>query len=215
MSIIHKAYLFQHEAFQKELADVLFAALRDESVEGLRQFIDEQRQHLTDQETEGPLGEDWEAGADKSWDSWAAVQCYADIALTKYYDLTDDRGLAYGWDALAAYFGLVPLLHDSADLVIGGYLFGPKGRRLDPGSMGTGLLSTEDVTRLLKLLEWPHRPPIPGPESEVYAGCYYKPDSVGAVQLSLDELLELYRAAKRNKCGLLLTDYNDRGVSRL
>ncbi len=215
MSIDHKAYLFRFGDFEAELADVLYEALASDSVRGLREFINEYHGEMIDPETEEPYGSDWEQAFIAGLTPSEAVQVYGDIALTKYYDLTDIRGLSYGFDALGEYLRTVPHLSDVADLLICGYLFGPKGRRFDPGYMGTGMLPADEVVRLRNLLERPGRPPIPEPTSPLYAGCYYKPDSVKDVQESFDRLLALYRSADAEGTGLLFADFNDRGVRRV
>ncbi len=211
MSIDHKAYLFRHDAFQREFADLLNHSLQTADVDPLREFINRHRESLTDRATEGPLGENWEEDCGEEPD----VQVYADLALTKYYNLTDELGLSYGFDALAAYLATVPQLAPVADCLICGYLFGPQGRRLDTGSMGTGLLSADEVAKFAELLTTVEWPAVPGPDSLIYADCYYKPGSVQDVESSRDRLTDIYRRAAEAKMGLLLVDYNDRGVSHL
>src|SRR5262245_55922903 len=99
MSIEHKAYLFRFDEFQEELAGLLHRSLRTGEIGPLRGFINRHRASLTDQATEEPLAEDWEEEYARESD----VQQYADLALTRYYDLTDNLGLSHGLDALAAY----------------------------------------------------------------------------------------------------------------
>jgi hypothetical protein len=210
VSIDHKAYLFHYWAFRVELAPILYQALERDAVEDLRAFINRYRQHLTDQGTEEPLGEDWESRLAEAIEK-PNVQHYADLALTKYYDLTEPMGLSYGFDALGAYLRTVT---EQADRLICGCLFGPKGRRLDPGYMGTGILSPEQVEQVFEMLEkkWP---PIPEPESEVYAECHYQPDSAEEVRQSLERLENLYCRAFEEDRGILFVDFNDCGVGRM
>ena len=211
MSIDHKAYLFQYDKFQEELADALYRSLQTGIVRPLREFIDRHCGSLTDLATAKRLGEDWE----QKYGRDADVQGYADLTLTRYYDLTASLGLGYGFDALTAYLRSVPFLARHAECLIGGTLFGPKGKRLDPGRMGTGFLSPAEVTRFDGLLARTDWPVIPGPESEVYSACYYQPESAADVQRSLDELRELYRRAARASAGILFVDFTDCTVSGL
>lgn len=212
MSIDHKAYLFDHTAFERQLAPVLSEALETGCVEPLRRFILRHGDQLTDPDTEEPLDEDWEASAAEE----DGVQWYADRALTLFYDLAGgSEGLGQGYDALHAYLRTIPLLRDEADTLLFGRLFGPPGRRLDPGFMGTGLVSEKEVRRLHRLLEECDFPPVPGPGSPLYAGCLYPPEEEGEVEEALDSLSELYAEAADEGRGLLFTDFSGSGVSHL
>jgi hypothetical protein len=213
MSIVHKAYLFDHCGFERELAGILYGALERDDVRPLRAFIQHHREELTNFDTEEPPDEDWEKTCQDEGEP--KVQWYADLALTKYYDFTDDLGLDYGFDALHAYLRMVPEVRAYADELICGNLFGPKGLRLDPGAMGTGLLSEDDVKRLHKLLERTSWPRIPGPRSTAWADRYRKPESADEVRTSLATLRDLYRLAAEESTGLLLVDFNDCGVGKL
>jgi hypothetical protein len=211
MSISHKAYLFDHAEFSRELSEPLFTALASGDIQSLREFIERFRPRLTDPMTGESTAEDWET----SYRHQSDVQQYADLALTKYYDPESNLGLDYGFDALGSFLEAVPKVRRVAGPLICGYLFGPKGRRLDPGYMGTGLLSSADVRRQLRTLEQTGWPPIPSPEDPIYAECYYSPTSVSEVRSSLNQLTLLYRRASKCRMGILFTDYNDRGVRHL
>jgi hypothetical protein len=209
MSISHKAWLFDHAAFEAELALVLRMALQTDEPEALAAFLDRHHAALTDLETEEALPADWATGREE-----ADVQALADLALTKFYTPSDERGLGEGFDALHAYLGAVPGMRPLRAALICGKLFGPKGRRLDPGCMGTGLLSPAEVTSLLACLETTDWPPVPEPESKVFADCHYQPESEDEVEEARDCLLALYRQARAEGKGLLFTDFNDQGVGR-
>jgi hypothetical protein len=202
MSIDHRAYLFRYHEFRRELADLLYHALETSEISPLREFISRNSPSLRREDVgELPAEE-------------PNVQRYADLALTKYYDPVNE-GLSYGFDAVHAYLGTVPALDGQVDRLICGNLFGPKGKRLDPGYMGTGLLSPNEVQRLETLLSNAEYPSIPDPGSRIYADCLYQPESVAEVQESLETLKTLYGRAARSNSGLLLVDFNDRGVSDL
>lgn len=212
MSIVHKAYLFEYSAFEAEFASLLYTSLEQNKVELLEQFIQQHCVELTDLDTWEPLGEDWQDHSEADQD----IQWYADIALTKYYDLAmGNLGLSYSWDALGAYLESLPQILTEADTLICGRLFGPPGHRLDPGKMGTGLLSPTEVLQLNRLFKTFNRLPIPEPEAAIYAECLYVPESVEEVRNALEQLQRLYTQASEEHKGLLFKDFNDRGVSRL
>lgn len=211
MSIYHKAFLFRYDDFEKELAETLYDSLQSREVGQLRNFINLYRASLTDEATEDLLAENWEEEYGRQPD----VQQYADLALTKYYDLTDSLGLGEGFDALSEYLLIVPSLAGRAGGLICGMLFGPKGHRLDPGRMGTGLLSPAEAAGFAKLLAGAKWPIVPGPDDVIYSECLYAPESADEVQESLNRLMELYRTAAEMKSGILFVDFNDCGVSHM
>lgn len=211
MSIDHKAYLFRHDEFQRELAPLLYGSLKAGDVGPLRDFVNAHQESLTDPATEESLADDWEQLLADHPD----VQWYADLALTRYYDLTDNLGLSRGFDALGSFFRSLPELGPNSDRLFCGWLFGPKGKRLDPGRMGTGLVATGAAAQIADLLARLAWPVIPGPESEIYSTCHYRPHSAAEVQRSLTELRQLYHRATAAGLGILFSDFNDSGVWRL
>ncbi len=209
MSISHKAYLFDYSSFERELSHTLYRALDENNFRGLVEFINADISRFTDPADEQPLNPGWVGERELN------VQWCADIALSAYHDWTDIHGLGHGYDALDAYLRIVPAIGKDADLFLGGSLFGPPGKRLDPGCMGTGLLSakqTANISHRLESMEWPA---IPEPGSPVYAGCSYKPESVEDVAESRDQLVHLYRDASEKNLGILFADFNDRGVAHM
>jgi hypothetical protein len=210
MSICHKAWLFDYDSFDAEFADLLYEALESDDIGPVAAFIDRHHALMTDFGSEERLLADWASGLES-----ADVQSLADLAMTKYYDVRAENGLAHGFDALSAYLETVGALRGDADALLYGYLFGPEGRRLDPGLMGTGLVSRREACRLLAVLEAVEMPPIPEPDSDAYADCLYKPDTAGEVQESFDRIADLYREARSRGRGILFTDFNDRGVGHL
>jgi hypothetical protein len=133
LSIDHKAYLFREAEFRDVLAGLLGRALRSGNSGPLREFIRRHRASLTDAMGR-KLGADWENRLGDDPD----VHRYADLALSRYYDRTASLGLGFGFGWLAAYLCTVPGVARQADVLICGKLFGPKGKRLDPGRWGRG-----------------------------------------------------------------------------
>src|SRR5690349_2491328 len=92
MSMEHKAFVFDYEAFSHELRDILMAALRTRDAQDLVAFIQSNLPQLSDPDDGSPLPADWlERLRTKD------VQQFGDIALTKYYGRTQDIGLGYDW----------------------------------------------------------------------------------------------------------------------
>jgi hypothetical protein len=204
MSIIHKAYLFAYNAFKEELASLLYKALGDNDLEQLHQFIQQYRYELTNLYTWEPLAEDWVEHLGDSQD----VQWYADIALTKYYDLVaGEMGLGYGFDALGVYLQSLPQMNGKAALLICGSPFGPPDNRLDPGRMGTGLLNPTQVEQFHRFLEEFNWPVISKLEADLYEECLYKPESVADITDALAQLKQLYKKASEKQMGVLFTDF--------
>jgi hypothetical protein len=212
MSIDHKAWLFDYNAFEQEFASILFRALESGDTGPVKAFISQHHAALTNQWTEAPFGPLWEEELrrhpGKELEAYD-VQDYADIALTRYYDCTDARGLAHGWDALVAYMRSIPDLTLFAEALVCGYTFGPERWPFDPGRMGTGFVPPDQVEVLHGVLEETRFPPPPGPGDEVYARCHYKPASTEDVTTALRELRALYREAAAADCGLLFADFHD------
>lgn len=142
MTMEHRAFLFDFVGFQRELAGILEAALRSESPSALVRFVDENRSSLRDPYEGEPLPDDWQHLVDST-----DPQQVGDLALTKFYNPKDDRGLGPAWEASAASveriatsLGFSPVL---------GRTIGPAGRQFDPGKMGAYFLSPTDVEHAL------------------------------------------------------------------
>jgi hypothetical protein len=80
MSLSHRAFIFDHHLFQRELRPILEAALTSGAVAPLRQFIEENLPYLKDPNDGAPLEEGWEQHLEVR-----DVDQYGDVALTKYY----------------------------------------------------------------------------------------------------------------------------------
>jgi hypothetical protein len=141
------------------------------------------------------------------------IQRLAKICLGRYTE-DEDLGLSYGFDALHAYLESIPTIARIANELICGSVFGPPGRRLDLGAMGTGLVLPGKAERMLRCLE-EDLPPPPPPGHAVYSNCHYKPNKAGDVPNALEKLRTIYRRAVTNGKGILVEDFNDRGTMRL
>jgi hypothetical protein len=141
----HRAFLFDFVGFQSELAATLEDALRSGSPASLIRFVDERRSSLRDPYEGESLPDDWQHLVDST-----DPQQVGDVALTKYYNPKDDRGLGPTWEAtadsverIATSLGFSPVL---------GRTIGPPGRPFDPGKMGAYFLSPADVENALQAI---------------------------------------------------------------
>ncbi len=110
MSMNHKAFAFDDRTFTEELRGLLVEALRTGEGGALKSFIDADPSAFEDPDEGGPL--------DDSWQSVIATgdpQTCGDVALTKYYDPTDDIGVDGDWMEL----DLVLAQHDLRAVLLG------------------------------------------------------------------------------------------------
>jgi len=150
MSMLHKAYALAWTAFEEDLLPLLERALRSGRTDELVAFIDDHRAELADLATAYPLGADWRSNVDL-----ADVQQLGDVALTRYYDLRQDRGLCHAW--LKVHSALPPPVQAAllGEPIGGKTLF-------DPGKMGSYFQSAEQVRESLTLLR--EAEPLPAGE---------------------------------------------------
>src|SRR5215468_5200920 len=119
MSMSHKAFVFDYEAFESQLRAILERALRTRDVGEIRAFIMANRAALRDPYEGEPLGADWEDLLERK-----DVDEYGDFALTRYYDPTRDIGLGDDW-------------HEVPERMILGVPLVVEGRAFDPGKQGS------------------------------------------------------------------------------
>ena len=208
MSILHKAWPFDYDAFERELAAILFAALETDDVAPLRAFINEHYASMWGGRHAKTLGPDWEesliAEAERPEHRQYLVQWYGDLAITRYYHDDEEMGLDYAWDVLHAYLRTVPAVRAWANELIRGFPFGPEDRLFDPGRQGTGFLDADTVKECDALLRGTEFPPPPPPGSELYAECYRKHADASE---ALETLKGIYADAAEQNKGLLLADF--------
>jgi hypothetical protein len=137
MAMEHKAFAFDYEAFEQELAPLLREALQTGATGELVAFIEANRDTLTDPYEGEPLGADWQTMVDPP-----DAHQYGDFALTKFYDPQDDLGLGADWEAVQAL--LQAEVPGGAAFVLG-RPFGPPGSYFDPGKMGAYFQSAREV----------------------------------------------------------------------
>lgn len=128
MSMEHKAFVFDYDAFTNEVSNTLEAALITNNTEYLASFIERNLDSLKDP-YEGEL-------LDNNWQSLLEIddphQC-GDLAITKFYNHKNNVGLGYNWEniqnVLQQEFGI--------PWIILGESFGSSKNYFDPGKMGS------------------------------------------------------------------------------
>lgn len=122
----HKAYAFNWPRFEKELSAILFRALQTERPDDeLIGFIDTNLGELSNPYEGGPLDELWRRDLIHS-----DAHELGDIALTRYYDVWNVKGVPNWMD-------LSETLPKEAQLALLGEPFGNEGFYFDPGKMGS------------------------------------------------------------------------------
>src|SRR5262245_62121374 len=122
MSMSHKAFGFDWNAFDRDLAVILLAALDSEDGTELAEFIDQEREQLTDPYNGYPLPEDWRSVLEAG-----DLQELADFALTRCYRVREDHGIGSGW------LGVSETLSAAQSAALLGAPFGIGDRMFDPG----------------------------------------------------------------------------------
>lgn len=147
----HKAFVFDWDNFQSELAPLLESGLRDGDTTRLVDFGDRHFDSLRDPYEGEPLGEDWSESLGAG-----DVQEVADFLLTRYYDPTQDGGLGEAW------LGLEDHLDSEQRQALLGQPFGPEGAPFDPGRMGSYFQDGASVRKSLDGLRPTRRPELTG-----------------------------------------------------
>jgi hypothetical protein len=151
MSMSHKAFVFDWEAFRGELAPLLAASLEDGDPARLVEFGGRHRESLRDPYEGEPLGDDWAEHLEVG-----DVQEVADFVLTRYYDPTADGGIGEAWAEIEA------RLDAGQRLALLGRPFGPEETPFDPGRMGSYFQDGDAVRRSLEVLRQADGPELRG-----------------------------------------------------
>lgn len=137
MSMAHKAFLFDTETFHSTIEPVMKACVANP--EAARKYICEHYSQFQSPYTGEVLDEDWEDEFDSP-----TLQVYFDILLTACYDVDDDMGLGYMWDAVNDLIAELDVFDDSQVAVLGRELI-IGDVQVDPGMMGLGLVDGSEV----------------------------------------------------------------------
>jgi hypothetical protein len=155
MSMDHKAYPLEYEAFERELAPILERAVQSGDIDELRTFVERNFAQLKDPYEGQPLGPDWlnlvEPNVPDRPD--LRVQLWGDLALTKYYDPSHDLGLSTDWEEAEQRLQAAGV--EPVPIVLGRYL-GTAEHHFDPGRQGAYFQSPSEVRRGLDVLRRLH-----------------------------------------------------------
>jgi hypothetical protein len=148
MTLTHRAFAFDHAAFDVELRPLLLDALVTNDTAALAAFIDRNLAQLTEPDEGAALSSSWRdllTGGD--------VNELGDFALTKFYDGDLDIGLDADWQAIG---DLLEGAGSTGNLMLGASL-GPESAPFDPSGEGSYFQTEVEVAaaerELLALLE--------------------------------------------------------------
>ena len=198
MSMIHEAYLFDSALFERELVDVIAAAVRRDDLQPIYEFIDRHIENCTSPYSGEELDECWREELEEQ-----DIQELCDFALTRYYDAEDDIGLGYSWDALLNALKFLDLKFN-AEYYVWGQEFSVDDFVLDPGGMGMGFVEAEDVADMLLDLtrnKAAFSEKIKDNNIECEELLYEL--SLEELEEAYDELINLFEIAKSERQGLL------------
>jgi hypothetical protein len=141
MSLDHKAFLFDWDRFQDELAPLLTQALQTGDGTHLSSFIESNRSHCQSPYDGEALSADWQSEGE-----FESVQELADIALSKYYDPNASFGLGSDWQALTE------SLSQEQQTALLGTPLGRAPHLFDPGLQGSYFQTPATVHQSLHCL---------------------------------------------------------------
>lgn len=152
MTMDHKAYKLDYDGFQRELAPILSKALETGEAKELRTFVERNFAHLKDPNEGGPLGPNWHELVEPPLPNRPdlELQLWGDLALTKYYDPSQDFGLSTEWQEAEEHLQVAGV--DPTPIVLGQPLQAD-GRYFDPGLQGAYFQSPRDVRYALASLD--------------------------------------------------------------
>ena len=121
----HKAFVFDTEMFHAKIEPVMKESINHPEV--ARQYISANYEQLQSPYTGEMLEENWEEEFDE-----LTLQVYFDILLTACYDVEDDCGLGYLWDAVNGIVGALDAFEEPQMAVLGRDVV-INGVKVDPG----------------------------------------------------------------------------------
>ena len=129
MSMEHKAFVFDHNNFDRMLRPILESALASGNCEELVDYISGNPGGLTDPYEGEPLDANWEDMLEVK-----DAHQYGDFALTRFYDSRDDVGLGGSWEEVGGIWANEFAGQPSPVL---GLPLGCEPNLFDPGKMGS------------------------------------------------------------------------------
>jgi len=143
MSMWHKAYIFDWQAFERDpLYGLLLTALKTDDPADIARYIDIHRGEIKDPYEGESLGLDWQNMLENR-----DVNEYGDFALTRFYDPAKDRGIAGSW------LGIDARLKGADRMALLGFVLGEPARAFDPGRQGSYFQTPDQVLDSLQRVE--------------------------------------------------------------
>lgn len=188
----HKAFLFDTETFHSEIEPVMKESVRN--IEAAHRYICAHLDELQSPYTGNTLDEDWE-------DEFGEpnLQVYFDILLTACYDVDDDCGLDYMWDAVNEVIKSLDVFEDG-ELPVTGHKVEIDDVVVDPGMEGLGIIDCDEVADILEILR-DNRDKAENAEPEELL---HETEPYEWME-AYDDLCNLYEEALQQGKGLLLT----------
>lgn len=142
MSMSHKAYAFDWRTFKDdELHRILLESLKTGDTAAIANYIEAHREEIKDPYG-GPIEQGWQATLGD-----LDVHEYGDLALTRFYDPADDRGIGDSWLAVDA------MLEEQDRTALLGCPLGEARREFDPGRQGSYFQTPGQVVESLRRVE--------------------------------------------------------------
>jgi hypothetical protein len=133
----HKAYPFNFNAYSLQLHHILVSALASGELRDLTQFVEREKESLSNPYEGDPLPADW-----RETFKIAKLQYCGQLALTKYFNASEEIGLGHEWeDAIAA---LNSAGYDGEGIVLGDVVQGGDVV-FDPNRLGSYFQTPEKV----------------------------------------------------------------------
>jgi len=141
MSMEHKAFIFDFNAFLK-LEKEIINAVKKSDTKPVYDFINKNLDECVSPYSEEELDENWQDELESE-----DLKELCDFALTCCYDITDDQGLSNIWEALLNIMKQLEWSFAAEYYILGnGVSYGDFD--LDPGGMGTGFVEKNDIEKM-------------------------------------------------------------------
>jgi hypothetical protein len=139
----YHGFLFDYNAFERELKPLLEKALKSGKTAALEKFIDKHHASLTSVMTGEKLTASWREEFEE-----ATATEYGEVALSKYFDEEEDNLVMGKWHRFVAAFEKV----GGEEGIALGETIGPADKPFDPTSQGCYFQSPKQVEENLKAL---------------------------------------------------------------
>ncbi len=195
MSMEHKAYLFDMIKYHSAIERILNECCYEKSTLKAEIYINEHWKELFSPYTYEKLDEKWESTLVNY-----SLQEYCDILLTACYDCEKDIGLGYKWDGVNESLKQLNFMDNIEKCVLGNAIVF-HGITIDPGAMGLGIVDTEEVSIIAKMLQQ-NRGKLQ--QTEIPQNLLYPIDKE-ELESAYDELIHIYIKAVKLGKGIMFT----------